>query len=137
MGYGVSLACFVLALRHLGSARTGAYFSTAPFVGAAASLLVFWEGVSLPLVAASALMALGVWLHLTERAIVRSAAPTSARAAPGTRGQPRPASLLLSGPEVHKLLNLVRFYPSGYRAEFATAPLRRAMRVELDSTGPC
>lgn len=34
LGYGVSLVLFVLALRHLGSARTGAYFSTAPFIGA-------------------------------------------------------------------------------------------------------
>ena len=34
LGYGVSLALFVLALRHLGAARTGAYFSLAPFVGA-------------------------------------------------------------------------------------------------------
>src|SRR5215831_15227075 len=33
LGYGVSLALFVLALRHLGTARTGAYFSVAPFVG--------------------------------------------------------------------------------------------------------
>ncbi len=29
-GYGVSLALFVIALRHLGTARTGAYFSVAP-----------------------------------------------------------------------------------------------------------
>src|SRR5215468_2603389 len=36
LGYGISLVLFVLALRHLGAARTGAYFSTAPFVGAAA-----------------------------------------------------------------------------------------------------
>ncbi len=67
IGYGISLACFVLALRHLGTARTGAYFSTAPFVGAAVSLLVFREGVSWSLVAAGALMGLGVYLHLTER----------------------------------------------------------------------
>ncbi len=67
IGYGVSLVCFVLALRHLGTARTGAYFSTAPFVGAAVSLLVFGEVVSWPLVAAGGLMGLGVWLHLTER----------------------------------------------------------------------
>ncbi len=67
VGCGVSLACFVLALRHLGTARTGAYFSTAPFVGAAVSLVVFREGVSWPLVAAGALMGLGVYLHLTER----------------------------------------------------------------------
>jgi drug/metabolite transporter (DMT)-like permease len=67
VGYGVSLVCFVLALRHLGTARTGAYFSTAPFVGAAVSLLVFWESLSWPLVAAGGLMELGVYLHLTER----------------------------------------------------------------------
>lgn len=67
VGYGVSLACFVLALRHLGTARAGAYFSTAPFVGAAVSLLVFREGLSLPLVAAGGLMGLGGYLHLTER----------------------------------------------------------------------
>lgn len=42
-GYGISLVAFVLALRHLGSGRTGAYFSTAPFVGAALSLLLLQE----------------------------------------------------------------------------------------------
>lgn len=40
LGYGVSLALFVHALRHLGTARTGAYFSTAPFLGAIAAVLV-------------------------------------------------------------------------------------------------
>lgn len=30
---GISLGLFVLALRHLGTARTGAYFSLAPFIG--------------------------------------------------------------------------------------------------------
>src|SRR5262249_18012586 len=33
LGYGVSLVLFVLALRHIGTARTGAYFSVAPFFG--------------------------------------------------------------------------------------------------------
>ena len=33
-GYGASLALFVVGLRHLGAARTAAYFGTAPFVGA-------------------------------------------------------------------------------------------------------
>ena len=32
-GYGLSLVLFVVSLRDLGTARTGAYFSTAPFVG--------------------------------------------------------------------------------------------------------
>jgi drug/metabolite transporter (DMT)-like permease len=67
LGYGVSLTCFVLALRHLGTARTGAYFSLAPFVGAAFSLLIFQDGLSILFVVAAALMGVGVWLHLTER----------------------------------------------------------------------
>ncbi|UEH07151.1 DMT family transporter [Pseudomonas sp. HN8-3] len=67
LGYGISLVMFVLALRGLGSARTGAYFSTAPFLGAAVALLVFGESVTVAFWIASALMAAGVWLHLTER----------------------------------------------------------------------
>jgi drug/metabolite transporter (DMT)-like permease len=66
LGYGISLVLFVLALRGLGTARTGAYFSTAPFVGAAVSLLVFHESTSPAFWLAAALMGLGVWLHLTE-----------------------------------------------------------------------
>ena len=64
--YGVSLALFVVALRHLGTARTGAYFSVAPFFGAVVSVAWLGESVTLPLVLAGGLMALGVWLHLTE-----------------------------------------------------------------------
>jgi len=67
LSYGVSLVLFVLALRHLGTARTGAYFSTAPFVGAAVSLALFRERPTVGLLAGAALMAAGVWLHLTER----------------------------------------------------------------------
>ena len=67
IGYGVSLALFVFALRHLGSARTGAYFSTAPFIGALAAVLWLGEPVTGQLVVAGALMGLGVWLHLTEQ----------------------------------------------------------------------
>jgi drug/metabolite transporter (DMT)-like permease len=65
--YGVSLVFFVLALRHLGTARTGAYFSTAPFVGAVLSLAIFRERPTPLFIVAAALMALGVWLHITER----------------------------------------------------------------------
>jgi drug/metabolite transporter (DMT)-like permease len=67
LGYGVSLALYVLGLRHLGTARTGAYFSVAPFVGAAVSVPLLREPVSLLLLAAGMLMAAGVWLHLAER----------------------------------------------------------------------
>lgn len=65
-GYGISLLLFVVALRHVGTARTGAYFSTAPFVGAALSLLLFHEQPGLAFWIAGLLMAIGVWLHVTE-----------------------------------------------------------------------
>jgi drug/metabolite transporter (DMT)-like permease len=65
-GYGLSLVLFVLALRGLGSARTSAYFSIAPFVGAAIAIVAFHEPVSWPLWLAATMMAAGVWLHLTE-----------------------------------------------------------------------
>ena len=64
--YGVSLMLFVIALRHLGTARTGAYFSTAPFAGAVIAILGMGEPVTHGLLIAGALMALGVWLHITE-----------------------------------------------------------------------
>ena len=67
LGYGVSLALFVIALRHLGSARTGAYFATAPFIGAALSLALFRETPGMLFWGAAGLMAAGVWLHLGER----------------------------------------------------------------------
>jgi drug/metabolite transporter (DMT)-like permease len=67
LSYGVSLVFFVRALRHLGTARTGAYFSTAPFVGAALSMIVFREAPTPALVVAAACMGVGVWLHLSER----------------------------------------------------------------------
>lgn len=67
LGYGVSLALFVLALRHLGAARTSAYFSAAPFVGAVIAILAFGESATPVFFAAAALMALGLYLHLAER----------------------------------------------------------------------
>ena len=66
VGYGVSLVLFVLALRGLGTARTGAYFSTAPFIGAAIAILFFHEKTSMLFWIAAALMGIGVWFHLTE-----------------------------------------------------------------------
>ena len=66
IGYGISLVLFVLALRGLGTARTGAYFSTAPFIGAAIAILFFQETPSILFWLAASLMGIGVWLHLTE-----------------------------------------------------------------------
>jgi drug/metabolite transporter (DMT)-like permease len=66
LGYGLSLALFVLALREIGAARTGAYFSTAPFIGAVVGIVALHEPITPVLAVAAALMALGVWLHLSE-----------------------------------------------------------------------
>lgn len=65
--YGVSLVLFVLGLRSLGTARTGAYFSVAPFFGALLAVTLLGEPLDARLAFAAALMAIGVWLHLTER----------------------------------------------------------------------
>ncbi|GJG98220.1 DMT family transporter [Cupriavidus pauculus] len=66
-GYGVSLALFVTALRTLGTARTGAYFSVAPLFGVLISFAIWPEKPGVAFWLAAALMAFGVWLHLRER----------------------------------------------------------------------
>lgn len=66
-GYGFSLVLFVIALRHLGTARTGAYFSAAPFVGALISLLLLHETPGSSFWIAASLMGIGLWLHLSEK----------------------------------------------------------------------
>lgn len=66
LGYGLSLSLFVSSLRMLGTARTGAYFSLAPFVGAALSLWMFHEPLSGRFALAALLMGWGVYLHVTE-----------------------------------------------------------------------
>lgn len=67
LGYGVSIALYVLALRDLGAARTGAYFSLAPFAGAILAVAVLGDPVGWGLGLAALLMGIGTWLHLTER----------------------------------------------------------------------
>lgn len=67
LGYGVSLSLFVRALRHLGTARTGAYFSVAPFFGAAMALIILSERPGSMFWVAALMMAAGVWVHITER----------------------------------------------------------------------
>jgi hypothetical protein len=66
-GYGISLVLFVVALRNLGTARTGAYFSVAPLFGVTLSWLLWPQWPPLLFWVAAALMALGVWLHIRER----------------------------------------------------------------------
>ena len=66
-GYGLSLVLFVVALRTLGTARTGAYFSVAPLFGVVVALAIWPALPTWNFWLAAALMALGVWLHLRER----------------------------------------------------------------------
>jgi drug/metabolite transporter (DMT)-like permease len=63
--YGVSLVLFIVSMRHLGTARAGAYFSVAPFFGAVLAVSL-GEPVTWPLIIAAVLMGIGVWLHVTE-----------------------------------------------------------------------
>jgi drug/metabolite transporter (DMT)-like permease len=65
VGYGLSLTLFVLALRNLGTARTGAYFSLAPFIGAALAVAL-GAPLTPSLLVAGVFMGLGVWLHIME-----------------------------------------------------------------------
>jgi drug/metabolite transporter (DMT)-like permease len=65
-GYGLSLVLFIVALRQLGAARTGAYFATAPFIGAAVAMIAYGEPDDSAFWLAASCMAVGVWLHVTE-----------------------------------------------------------------------
>lgn len=67
LAVGVSLVMFIHALRHLGTARTGAYYSLAPFIGAVLAIIVLDEPLTLKLLLAGILMGIGLWLHLAER----------------------------------------------------------------------
>jgi drug/metabolite transporter (DMT)-like permease len=67
VGYGCSLVLYMRALRVLGTARTGAYFATAPFAGATLALAFGHAPFGIRIAFAGALMAVGVWLHATER----------------------------------------------------------------------
>src|SRR6185437_9278151 len=66
MGYGLSLVLFIVALRQLGTARTGAYFATAPFIGAVAAMLFYGQPGESAVWLAAFCMGVGVWLHVTE-----------------------------------------------------------------------
>jgi drug/metabolite transporter (DMT)-like permease len=65
--YGASVVLDAYALRLVGAAREAAYFATAPFVGALASLALLGERLELLDGAAMGLMALGVAALLRER----------------------------------------------------------------------
>lgn len=66
LSYGLSLVLYIRALRELGTARAGNYFSIAPFAGAVAGVILLREPVTFGLSAAGLLMGIGIWLHITE-----------------------------------------------------------------------
>lgn len=67
LGYGLSLVLYIRAMRSLGTARTGAYYAAAPFVGAAIALVWLREPVGRFFVPAVVLMTIGLAVHLRER----------------------------------------------------------------------
>jgi drug/metabolite transporter (DMT)-like permease len=66
LGVGVSLVAFIVSLGSIGTARTGAIFSTAPFIGSLLSILALGDALTIPFTIALILMAGGIWLHLSE-----------------------------------------------------------------------
>ncbi len=72
-GYGLPLVFFVLALRELGTARTGAMFATAPFIGAIVSIIALGEPMTLQLGIVGICMAFGVWLMLAGQRRLKAA----------------------------------------------------------------
>jgi drug/metabolite transporter (DMT)-like permease len=66
LGYGLSLVMYIVALRELGTARAGAYFATAPFIGAAVAIFMSGQSGDVGFWLAAVCMGVGVWLHVTE-----------------------------------------------------------------------
>src|SRR5262249_15672521 len=71
LSFGVSFVLYIRALRELGTARAGNYFSVAPFIGAVVGVILLREPVTFGLLAAGSLMGIGVWLHITETHVHR------------------------------------------------------------------
>jgi drug/metabolite transporter (DMT)-like permease len=65
--YGCSIVFFIHAMRGLGSARTGAYYALAPFIGSALSFAVFQELPGAFFLSSLPLFAAGVVLLFSER----------------------------------------------------------------------
>jgi len=67
LGYGISLSLFIRAMRDLGAARASAYLAIAPFVGASIAIAFLHESCSKQVLISGLLMALGLWLQMTEQ----------------------------------------------------------------------
>jgi drug/metabolite transporter (DMT)-like permease len=64
--YGLSLVLFIRALQGLGAFRTGAFFSSGPFIGSLLALLILKESFRWPMAAAGVLMIVAVVLIIGE-----------------------------------------------------------------------
>ena len=62
VSYGLSINCYILAQKDLGAAKTSAYYSLAPFLGVAFSLVLLGERPALRFYLALAIMALSAVL---------------------------------------------------------------------------
>ena len=63
---GISLILFILALREIGSARAGALFASAPFIGVVVSFVIFRNQPSLNYLVSFPLMLIGAVLLFKE-----------------------------------------------------------------------
>jgi len=64
--YGMSLYFYISAQRHLGAARTSAYYALAPFAGALFSFIVLKEVITVIFLIAFTVMAIGTYLAIKE-----------------------------------------------------------------------
>ncbi len=67
VAYGMSIFFYISAQRHLGAARTSAYYAAAPFIGVLISWALFDVSLSVSFLAALVLMLLGAYLAVFER----------------------------------------------------------------------
>ncbi|MFA5793927.1 MAG: DMT family transporter [Candidatus Brocadiia bacterium] len=75
LGYGLSIVFFILALRGLGAARTGAFFGIAPFAGVLIAFFLFREPPGIFFLIALPVMIAGVVLLLFESHMHRHSHP--------------------------------------------------------------
>ena len=71
VAYGLSIFFYVYAQRHLGAARTSAYYAVAPFIGMLLSLAVFLEIPTYIFYIALAFMAIGAWLCSSDEPLFK------------------------------------------------------------------
>ncbi len=67
VSYGLSNVLFFVGLKHLGSSRTGTFFSVGPYAAAMAAIPLLGEPVTVQLVVAGLLMAAGTLLLTGEK----------------------------------------------------------------------